>query len=132
MAGFRPATLQYPTTGDNDSRVITDSYGTSGSMDDQINQLDAILDGSGTADVPTVGDVLDTIGTLGDGTIVSEQYVAPQVGYNLLGTTTIGGVATPNMDQFNRIQNLIWAGYGTKGSARERQGQTLNINYNCC
>ena len=46
-------------------------------MDDQINQLDAVVDGSGTADNPTVGDTLDEIGTLGDGSIVSEQYVAP-------------------------------------------------------
>ena len=77
-AGFRPTTLQYPTTGTDSSRVITDSYGTSGGMDDQINQLEAVVDGSGTADDPTVGDTLDNIGTLGDGTIVSEQYVAPR------------------------------------------------------
>jgi YD repeat-containing protein len=124
MAGFRPATLQYPTTGTDSSRVITDSYGTSGSMDDQINQLDAILDGSGMADDATTGDTLDTIGTLGDGTIVSEQYVAPQVGYNLLGTTG----TSPNLDQFNRIQNLIWAGYGTNASAGTLAGNEYQRN----
>ena len=77
-AGFRPTTLQYPTTGTDSSRVITDSYGTSGGMDDQINQLDAVVDGSGTADDPTVGDTLDNIGTLGDGTIVSEHTSRPR------------------------------------------------------
>ena len=60
-AGSRPTTLQYPTTGTDSSRVITDSYGTSGRMDDQINQLDAVVDGDGTADHPTVGDTLDNI-----------------------------------------------------------------------
>ena len=60
-AGFRPTTLQYPTTGTDSSRVITDSYGTSGGMDDEINQLEAVVDGSGTADDPTVGDTLDTM-----------------------------------------------------------------------
>ncbi len=128
-AGFRPTTLQYPTTGTDSSRVITDSYGTSGGMDDQINQLDAVMDGDGTADDPTVGDALDTISSMGDGTITAETYNQPDVGYNLLGTT--GGTA--NLDQFNRIQNLIWSNYGTDTDggreqipaqpARRRDGQ---------
>ena len=102
--------------------------GDSGGMDDQINQLDAVVDGSGTADNPTVGDTLDEIGTLGDGSIVSEQYVAPQAEYNLLGTTTIGGIASPNLDQFNRIQNLIWAGYGTNAAAGTLAGNEYQRN----
>ena len=113
-AGFRPTTLQYPTTGDNASRTITDKYGESGSMDNEINQLDSIIDGTGTTSAPgettvTEGDTLDTVGELGDGTIVSETYNQPNVGYNLLGTT--GGA--PNMDQFNRVQNEVWSNYGT-------------------
>ena len=76
-----------------------------------------IVGGTRAADDPTVGDGLDTIGAMGDGSIVSDAYTAPRVEYNLLGTTTIGGTATPNMDQFNRIQNLIWAAYGTNPSA---------------
>ena len=79
-------------------------------MDDQINQLDAVVDGDGTADDPTVGDTLDTISSMGDGTITAETYDQPDVGYNLLGTTTGG---TANLDQFNRVQNLIWSNYGT-------------------
>ena len=88
---FRPTTLQYPTTGTSDSRVITDSYGTSGGMNDEINQLDSIIDGTGTASDVTTGDTIDTVAHLGDGTITAETYYQPNIGYNLLGTTTIGG-----------------------------------------
>ena len=112
-AGFRPTTLQYPTTGTDDSRVITDSYGTSGGMNDEINQLDSIIDGTGTAADPTTGDTIDTVAHLGDGTLTAETYTLPSttIGYNLLGTTTTGGVTTPNMDQFNRVQNMFWKNY---------------------
>ena len=47
---------------------------------------------------------LDSIGYLGDGTIVSENYVQPGVGYNLLGTT--GG--QPNLDEYGRVQDQVW------------------------
>ena len=105
---YRPTTLQYPTSGTNPSRVITDSYGTPGSMDDEINQLDSIIDGSGTASDATTGATLDTLGNLGDGTIVSEDFNQPGVGYNLLGTT--GGQA--NLDQFGRVQDQVWSAIG--------------------
>ena len=133
-AGFRPTTLQYPTTGTDSSRVITDSYGTSGGMDDQINQLEAVVDGSGTADDPTVGERSTTSARWVTGRS-SPSSTSAQVEYNLLGTTTIGGVATPNLDQFNRIQNLIWSNYGTSTTAagneyqRNLQGDvSVNIN----
>ena len=65
----------------------------------------------------------------------SPSSTSRQVEYNLLGTTTIGGVATPNLDQFNRIQNLIWSNYGTSTTAagneyqRNLQGDvSVNIN----
>ncbi len=118
-AGFRPTTLQYPTSGTSDSRVITDSYGTTGEMNDQINQLDSIIDGTGTfGSPPTTGDTIDTVAHLGDGTLTGETYNLPSttISYNLLGTTTIGGVATPNLDQFNRVQNMVWSKYGTDPS----------------
>ena len=135
VAGFRPTTLQYPTTGTDSSRVISDSYGTTGGTDDEINQLDAIVDGTGTADDPTTGDTLDTIASMGDGSITAETYNQPDIGYNLLGTTTIAGVATPNLNQFNRVQNLIWSNYRTSTTAagneyqRNAQGDvTVNVN----
>jgi RHS repeat-associated protein len=107
--GFRPTTLQYPTTGTNASRVITDSYGTSGSMDDEINQLNSILDGSGTATSVTTSTTLDTFGQMGDGTIVSEDFNQPSIGYNLLGSTG----SQPNLDQFGRVQDMVWAAIGS-------------------
>ena len=82
-------------------------------MNDEINQLDSIIDGTGTADDVTTGDTIDTVAHLGDGTLIAETYNQPNIGYNLLGTTTIGGVATPNLDQFNRVQNMVWSKYGT-------------------
>src|SRR5581483_5742491 len=104
--GYRTSTLQYPTSGTNTSRVITDSYGASGSMNDQINQLDSIIDGTGTASSVTTGDTLDTITSLGSGTVVAETYNQPNLGYNLLDSTTLSddSTPTPNLDQFNRVQ----------------------------
>ncbi len=68
---------------------------------------------------------------MGDGTITAETYNQPDVGYNLLGTT--GGTA--NLDQFNRVQNLIWSDYGTSTTAagneyqRDLKGDvTVNVN----
>ena len=49
VTGYRPTTLQYPTTGTASSRVLTYSYGDSAS-DDAINRLGSIEDGSGTLD----------------------------------------------------------------------------------
>jgi RHS repeat-associated protein len=120
--GFRPTTLQYPTTGTNPSRVITDSYGTSGSMDDEINQLNSIIDGYGTTSAVTTSTTLDTFGQMGDGSIVSETYNEPNVGYNLLGTT--GG--TPNLDQFGRVQDMVWAAIGS-GDLLDGYAYTRNL-----
>ncbi len=80
-------------------------------MNDEINQLDSIIDGTGTADDATAGDTIDTVAHLGDGTFTGETYNvwSTTIGYNLLGTT--GG--TPNLDQFNRVQNMFWQNYGT-------------------
>ena len=91
--------------------MITDSYGTSGGMNDEINQLDSIIDGTGTASDPTTGDAIDTVAHLGDGTLTAETYNQPDVGYNLLGSATNPATptSTPNMDQFNRVQNMVWS-----------------------
>ena len=122
VTGFRPTTLQYPTTGTNTSRVITDSYGTPGGMDDEINQLDSIADGSGTANDATTGDTLDTVGHLGDGTIASETYNQPDIGYDLLGTTN----GQPNLDQFGRVQNMFWANYANNSQTLDGYGYQFN------
>ncbi len=102
-------------------------------MNDEINQLDSIIDGTGTATDVTTGDTIDTVAHLGDGTLTAETYTLPSttIGYNLLGTT--GG--TPNLDQFNRVQNMVWANYGTDATLdgfeylRDTQGDvTQRIN----
>ena len=125
---FRPTTLQYPTTGTNTSRVLTDNYGTSGGMDDEINQLDSILDGSGTATSVTTGSALDTFSQMGDGSIVGETFNQPDIGYNLLGSTTPTGASTaqPNLDQFGRVQDMVWSAIGS-GDILDGYGYTRNL-----
>ena len=56
-----------------------------------------------------MGGVIDTLSYLGTGTISAEDYNPINTGYNLMATT--GGTA--NLDQFGRVQNLIWENYGT-------------------
>ena len=113
-AGFRPTTLQYPTTGTDSSRVITDrlrherqrgrrNQPTRGGCGRQRHGRRPHDRGHPRHDCQSMG----------DGSITAETYNQPDIGYNLLGTTTIAGVATPNLDQFNRVQNLIWSNYGT-------------------
>jgi hypothetical protein len=104
------------------SRVITDSYGSSGSMDDEINQLNSIIDCSGTTGDVTTSTTLDTFGQLGDGTIVSEDFNQPSIGYNLLGTTG----SQPNLDQFGRAQEMVWAAIGS-GDMLDGYAYTRNL-----
>jgi hypothetical protein len=126
--GFRPTTLQYPTTGTNPSRVITDSFGSTSSMDDEINQLNSILDGSGTATDVTTSTTLDTLGQMGDGSIVSEDFNQPSIGYNLMGTTTLPGTTDtqPNLDQFGRVQDMVWSAIGS-GDMLDGYAYTRNL-----
>ena len=121
--GYRPTTLQYPTSGTNSSRVLTDSYGTSGGMNDEIGRLNAIIDGTGTASNVTTGDTLDTLGYLGTGTIVSETYNQPNIGYDLTGTTD----STPNLDRFGRVENMFWSKYGTGGGVLDGYQYAYNL-----
>ena len=131
--GFRPTTVEYPTVpGETAARTLTYSYGTSGT-NDAINQLDSILDGTTSGGVVTAGGTLDGIGYLGDGTIVSEDYDVPGVGYNLLGTT--GGQS--NLDQYGRVQDQVWTNstgmidgyqytYSAQGDVASRQNLALD------
>ena len=75
VTGFRPTTLEYPTTASTPtSRELTYSYGTSGSSDDAINRLQAIEDGSETDGNLTVGGGLAMYAYLGVDTIATEDY----------------------------------------------------------
>src|SRR5437762_3405671 len=76
--------VDYSTIRTSASRVNTDSYATSCEMNDEINQLDSIIDGTATS-----GTTIDTLAHLGDGTITSETYNQPNIGYDLLGSTTL-------------------------------------------
>ena len=87
VTGFRPTTLQYPTTGSNSSRVLTYSYGTAGGENDAINRLDSIVDGYGTANSVTTSDTLAGESYLGLDTIVTEQYEQPQIELDYAGST---------------------------------------------
>ena len=122
VTGYRPTTVQYPTTGTNSSRVLTYSFGTSGGTDDEINRLGSIVDGSGTLGSVTLGQTLDTVSYLGVATITAETYNEPDIGYNLLGTTG----AEPNLDQFGRVADQVWAAYGAGNAMRDGYQYTYN------
>ncbi|MGP0026218.1 MAG: RHS repeat-associated core domain-containing protein, partial [Streptosporangiaceae bacterium] len=113
VTGYRPTTLQYPTTGTASSRVLTYSYGTAGGGNDEINRLDSIYDGSGTATSVTLGAELASYSYLGTDTIVTENYEQPQIELDYAGNTA-GSYA--GLDQFDRVVDQIWSGYGIGNS----------------
>ena len=126
--GYRPTTLQYPTTGTNASRVLTDSYGSAQRHEqrDQSTRFDHRRHGH-HRQRDGLGATLDTLGYLGDGAIVSETYSGPgnepNVGYNLLGTTS----GQPDLDRFGRIVDQIWSDYGAGGKLLDGYGYTYNL-----
>ena len=84
--GWRPTTLEYPTTaGTATTRLLTYSYGDSGSSDDAINRLQSIGDGTATAGVPTTPDELASYAYLGVATIAKEDYTQLQIGLDYSG-----------------------------------------------
>ena len=110
---YRPTTLQYPITGTASSRVLTYSYGASGSTDDAVNRLESIEDGYGTAASATTSGTLAAYGYLGSDTIVTEDYAQPLIGLDYTG----GDDSYSGLDQFGRVQDQAWAGYGSNISA---------------
>ncbi len=110
---YRPTTLQYPITGTASSRVLTYSYGATGSTDDAVNRLESIEDGYGTAASATTSGTLATYGYLGPDTIVTEDYAEPLIGLDYTG----GDDSYSGLDQFGRVQDQAWAGYGSNLSA---------------
>ena len=108
--------------------MLTDSYGASGT-DYEINQLDSIIDGTGTAASPTLGAMLDTLGYLGSGAIVSEEYtgsIGLNIGYNLLATTDRSD-QKPDIDQFGRVVDQVWNDYATGGNLLDGYQYTYNL-----
>jgi RHS repeat-associated protein len=91
---IRPATITYPN-----ARVITNSYGTSGGMNDRLNRVDTIQDTtSGTTS-------LASYTYLGLGTVVRITYPQSSVWLDLWGGTsgTFNG-----LDLFNRVIDQRW------------------------
>ncbi len=109
VTGDRPTTLQYPTTGTTSSRVLTYSYGTTGGGSNEINRLDSIYDGP-----VTPADELASYAYLGPDTIVTEDYTQPQIGLDYTGDV---GDSYTGLDQYNRVIDQVWAGYGSNASA---------------
>jgi hypothetical protein len=102
--GYRPTTLQYPTsTSASPGRTLTYEYGDSTDPDGVTGRVGAIGDSA------EGGQTLDTYSYLGDDSITAEDYNQPNVGYNLLGTTA----GHPNLDQFGRVVDQVWNDYGT-------------------
>jgi len=108
VTGYRPTTLQYPTSGTATSRVLSYSHGTPGSAADNLNRLDSIVDGSGTATNATTSDTLASYSYLGLGTIVRENYQLPQIKLDYTGSAA---GAYSGLDQFNRVVDQFWASY---------------------
>ncbi len=123
--GWRPTTLEYPTTaGTATTRLLTYSYGDSGSSDDAINRLQSIGDGTETAGVPTTPDELASYAYLGVATIAKEDYTQLQIGLDYSGLDD----SYSALDQFNRVVDQIWAGYGSNSSAGTLDGYAYGYN----
>jgi RHS repeat-associated protein len=119
----RPTSLQYPTTGTNTSRTITYAYtGTDSQagIDDAINRLDSVGDGTGTADEPTVTPpALESFSYLGTDTVIKQDYGQPQISLDYAGTTS---GSYPGLDQFDRVANQVWKEIGSDPSILDAYG----------
>jgi RHS repeat-associated protein len=99
---IRPTSLTYPNT-----RVIDYNYGTSSGMDDLLNRISAIKDGSTSLAAYTY---------LGAGTVIRIDYTEPDVMLDLWGGTT---ATFAGLDIFNRITNQRWKYYGESSADRD-------------
>jgi len=87
-------------------RELNYSYGTSGSTDDVLSRLSAILDHDGST-------VLAAYTYLGSGTVIKEDYQQPDVrlNYDPDDDNSLDG-----FDRFGRIEDQIWAEYDGESS----------------
>ena len=97
-AALRPSSVRYPN-----GRLVHFTYGSTDSMADVLNRLDAIQDDSGGSP----GNVLASYSYLGLGTIVSEDFEQPDVRLEYFFDSAYGG-----WDRFGRVVDQRWYDYG--------------------
>jgi RHS repeat-associated protein len=93
----RQVSMTYPGL-----RVISDSYGTTGGLNDTISRLSAVLDGSTT---------LESYKYLGLGTVVERDHPTPLVNLTYINTGTGTGDAGDKytgLDRFGRVVEQNW------------------------
>jgi RHS repeat-associated protein len=96
--GLRPSSVRYPN-----GRLVHLTYGSTDSMADVLNRLDAIKDDSSGSP----GDVLASYSYLGLGTIVVEDYQQPDVRLEYFFNSAYSG-----FDRFGRVVDQRWYDYG--------------------
>ncbi len=101
--GLRPTSLRYPN-----GRLVHFGYGTTGSMADILNRLDAIKEDSGGSP----GNSLTEYEYLSTSSVIQVNYPEPDLRYDLAhggGNDPYDGPA----DRFGRVTDLQWYDYGS-------------------
>jgi RHS repeat-associated protein len=92
-------------------RVVNDTYGPSGGLNDRISRLDALTDGTGT---------LEAYSYLGLGTVVTRSHPQPGVDLTYVGTGTgDAGDQYTGLDRFGRVADQRWVKTGTGAATDE-------------
>ena len=94
------------------------------STDDAINRLGSIDDGTESGGTVTPGIELASYAYLGVDTIATENYPEPGIGLDYTG----GNDSYSALDQFDRVQEQVWAGYGANSSAGVLDEYTYGYN----
>jgi RHS repeat-associated protein len=110
---IRPTSLTYPN-----SRVIDGDYGSSGSLDDRLNRIAAIKDGSTSLAAYTC---------LGAGAVVRIDYTEPDVMLDLWGGTS---GQFDGFDRYGRVIDQRWKYYGGTSADRDRYTYGYDRNSN--
>ena len=108
---IRPMSLTYPN-----GRVISYAYGTSGGLDDVLNRVWGLKEGTTTLVVYT---------HLGLSTVVRLDYPQPQMRLDLWGEVS-GTYA--GLDRFNRVIDQRWVHYGGDDRDRFQYGYDRTAN----
>ena len=125
--GYRPTTLQYPTTTGVASTLVTNSYTGSddqSDIDNAINRLDTLKLGTATTTASSTNGQLTTTSSsagsalaaytyLGIDTVVKEDYAQPEIKLDYTGSSS-GNYS--GLDNFNRVIDQVWKEYGSSPS----------------
>jgi RHS repeat-associated protein len=99
----RWVSMTYPNTAP--VRLLSETYGAIGSLDDRISRLTSLSDGTGT---------LESYAYLGLGDVVQRSYPQPQVNLTYItpGGSGDGGDQYTGLDRFGRVVDQWWAPSG--------------------